>query len=139
VLYEGEMKSSTLIIIAGINGFAATALGAMGSHALGLDARGTALFSQASDFHFIHTLALIGCAWMASQNSSNAIAERWASRASIFFMVGMACFCGSLYWLGIMGAGSIGKYHWITPIGGLAFMAGWLTFAWGGFRVGKTA
>jgi len=131
------MKTSTIITLAGLNGFAATALGAMGAHTLGLNERGVALFSQASEYHFIHTLALIGCAWMASQKSEGGVAARWASRTAIFFLVGIFCFCGSLYWTGAMGAGSLGSYHWITPIGGLAFMGGWLTFAWGGIKTGK--
>jgi len=129
------MKVSTIITLAGLNGFAATALGAMGAHTLGLDERGVALFAQASQYHFIHTLALIGCAWMASLNTGDGGAIRWASRTAIFFLIGMVCFSGSLYWLGIMGAGSLGGYHWITPIGGLAFMGGWLSFAWGGFKM----
>jgi len=128
------MKASTLIAIAAVNGFLATGLGALASHVLGLNDRGAELFSQASDFHFVHTLALFVCAWILHTWQNNGDAGRWASRAAIFFMIGLFCFCGSLYWLGMMGPGSLGAYHWITPIGGLAFMAGWLTLAWAGVK-----
>ena len=122
------MKTATLITIAGMNGFIATGLAAMGSHTLPIAADDMDLFKTAYLFHFIHTFALLACAALVHWG-----AERWGNRAAIFFIVGILCFSVSLYFRAVSGAGSLGNYHWITPIGGLALMAGWLSLAWGGF------
>jgi len=123
-----------MVIIAGVNGLIATAMAAIGSHALDIADSDKGLYQLAYSFHFYHTLAIVGCAALASWGT-----PRWAGRASIFFLVGIFCFSGSLYWRAVMGPGSLGTYHWITPLGGLAFMGGWITFAWGGWVSRKSA
>ena len=49
--------------------------------------------------------------------------------------LGILLFCGTLYWLGLNGSGSLGPLHWLTPLGGLALMAGWALLAAAGWRV----
>jgi uncharacterized membrane protein YgdD (TMEM256/DUF423 family) len=44
------------------------------------------------------------------------------------FVVGIVVFSGSLYLLALTGVRSLGA---ITPLGGLAFLAGWLCLVWG--------
>lgn len=114
------------MIIAGINGFLATGLAAMGTHVFTMDNHSVSLYQQASHFHFIHTTMLIICA-VCAHIFAHQSTVRWVGRAAIFFIIGMACFSGSLYWRAIMGPGSLGNYHWVTPLGGLALMGGWLT------------
>jgi uncharacterized membrane protein YgdD (TMEM256/DUF423 family) len=46
------------------------------------------------------------------------------------FLIGMLLFCGSLYVLVLTGEHYLGV---ITPIGGVAMIAGWLTLAWAVF------
>src|SRR5206468_315594 len=57
---------------------------------------------------------------------------RWPGRAvdaaGWLFVAGIALFCGSLYLFGITGARWLGA---ITPLGGLAFIAGWVSLTWG--------
>lgn len=127
------MKSSSIFTLAGLNGFVATALAAIGSHVLSMSEADKALFETAYVFHFVHTLALIGSAMLAHWG-----APRWGARSAIFFLVGIGCFSVSLYWRAIMGPGSLGMYHWITPLGGLALMGGWLTFTYAGWSLKKT-
>ncbi len=61
----------------------------------------------------------------------------WATRqfdhksfrlAGWFFLSGIAVFSGSLYVLALTGVRGLGA---LTPLGGLAFMAGWGSLAWG--------
>jgi len=129
------MKVSTIISFAGLSGFTATALAAMGSHALPIAADDMDLFQTAYNFHFIHTFALIACALLVRWAKEDETPARWGSRAAIFFLVGILCFSFSLYWRAVLGPGSLGMYHWVTPLGGLALMGGWLTFAYAGLKV----
>jgi uncharacterized membrane protein YgdD (TMEM256/DUF423 family) len=43
-------------------------------------------------------------------------------------------FSGSLYWLSLGGPKILGP---VTPLGGLAFLAGWLLVAWNAFRLAR--
>lgn len=100
--------------------FLGVALGAFGSHALRakltdyyMDVYKTAVLYQ-----FIHALALFVVAWLASQSQDPKIV--WAG---ISFIIGIIFFSGSLYVLCLTGTKWLGA---ITPIGGLAFLAGWM-------------
>ena len=104
-------------IIAAALGALAVMFGAFGAHALRgqLDAVSLQVWHTAVDYHFWHALALLGLA--------GAPASRWRSGGSIAFGVGIVLFCGSLYAL------ALGAPRWIgaiTPIGGLAFITGWI-------------
>lgn len=129
------MKAPTIISLAGISGFAATAIAAMGSHALPIAAEDMDLFKTGYLFHFVHTLAMVACALIVKWSPCDEARPCWGSRAANFFIVGILCFSFSLYWRAVMGPGSLGMYHWVTPLGGLALMGGWLTFAWGGWKL----
>ncbi len=124
------MKSKTILALAGLNGFVATGLAAIGSHAIHFEGKSAALFQQAIEFHFWHALAMIGCAYLSSKNHSKA-----ANISATFFIIGIAGFSCSLYWRAVMGAGSLGSFHWITPIGGLFLMTGWATLVFGALKL----
>ncbi len=124
------MKSKTILALAGLNGFVATGLAAIGSHAIHFEGKSAALFQQAIEFHFWHALAMIGCAYLNSKDNSKV-----ASLSTLFFMIGIIGFSCSLYWRAVMGAGSLGSFHWITPIGGLFLMAGWATLVIGASKL----
>jgi len=47
------------------------------------------------------------------------------------FVAGIVLFSGSLYALALTGTRVLGA---VTPIGGAAFIAGWLAFAWTAWR-----
>jgi uncharacterized membrane protein YgdD (TMEM256/DUF423 family) len=103
-------------VIVAAAGASAVLLGAFGAHALRgvLDARGVQLWHTAVDYHFWHALAL-----------AIAATRRGRARtvASAGFGVGIVLFCGSLY------AMALGAPHWlgaVTPVGGAAFVVGWV-------------
>jgi len=106
-------------------GFAAVALGAFGAHALrsrvGPDLLVT--FETGVRYHMYHALALLACGWAQ---------ERWGSPqiawAAWLFVGGILVFSGSLYVLALSGQRWWGA---VTPLGGLAFLAGWGCLAWG--------
>ncbi|MFM8411743.1 MAG: DUF423 domain-containing protein, partial [Alphaproteobacteria bacterium] len=56
-----------------------------------------------------------------------------AVRAAIAFAVGVAIFSGSLYLLTLTGLRWLGA---VTPIGGVAFIVGWLLLARAALREG---
>jgi uncharacterized membrane protein YgdD (TMEM256/DUF423 family) len=51
--------------------------------------------------------------------------------AGVCFLLGTLLFSGSLYALVLSGVRGLGA---VTPIGGVAFIAGWLCLAWAAVR-----
>ncbi|MFT3929712.1 MAG: DUF423 domain-containing protein [Spongiibacteraceae bacterium] len=112
------------LVIAAINGFLAVALGAFGAHGLKqkLSADMLAVYQTGVQYHFYHTLALFGVALLMLQLPQSALL-RWSAG---LFLIGMIIFSGSLYVLAISGIRWLGA---ITPLGGVAFLAGWALLA----------
>jgi uncharacterized membrane protein YgdD (TMEM256/DUF423 family) len=116
------------VILGGVSGLIAVAAGAFGAHSLRdrLPADLLPTFETGARYHMYHALALILAAWAAS---------RWpgpfATAAGWLFLAGTLIFSGSLYALSLTGARWLGA---ITPIGGLAFIAGWLCLALAAWR-----
>lgn len=113
----------TFLILGGISGFLGVAAGAFGSHALKqrLEPELLAIFEVGARYHIYHTLALLATAWACTRWPGP-----WTSAAGWCFVGGILIFSGSLYLLSLTGARGLGA---ITPLGGLAFMAGWLCLA----------
>lgn len=111
------------LIAGSVSGAIAVMLGAFGAHALRgrLDPAALAVWHTAVDYQFWHALALIAVGTLARIRTSVALRI-----AAISFGAGSVLFCLSLYAL------AMGAPHWtgaITPIGGLAFIVGWLALA----------
>lgn len=99
----------------------AVGMGAFGAHALKgrLDAYSTPVYEKAVFYHFVHALGILIVALMAR---TNAITPAGQARVAWPFLVGILVFSGSLYALAITGMRVLGA---ITPLGGIAFIAGW--------------
>ena len=122
-----QRKTHNWLLYIGISGALAVALGAFGAHALEnlLAPKRAEIFSTASFYHFVHTLALFAVYLLGSTKGWNA-RLLWAGKA---FGIGLFLFCGSLYILatrGLIGAESASWLGAITPLGGLAFILGWI-------------
>ena len=123
------------ILLWGI-GFATIAvlLGAFGAHALKAILTPEKLLSYETGvrYQLIHALALIGLSIYGQQNQSNHFLNKGIEWAAHFFIVGCFLFCGSIYGLALL---SVIHPSWsfilgpITPMGGLAFMLGWASWA----------
>ncbi len=112
--------SRTFFVYGGLFGALAVAMGAFGGHLLKqqLSPEKFAIFEVAARYHMYHALALLGTAWACKQGPGS-----WITAAGYLFAVGIVFFSGSLYLLSLTGANWLGT---ITPVGGLAFVAGWL-------------
>ena len=105
----------------------AVALGAFGAHALKtrLDADLLAVFETGVRYLMFHAFALLAVAWACTRWPGSAInASGW------LFLAGTLLFSGSLYVLSLSGVRWLGA---ITPLGGLAWLAGWACLAWGAY------
>jgi uncharacterized membrane protein YgdD (TMEM256/DUF423 family) len=121
------MKDEKLFVISGaLSGFLAVAAGAFGAHALRpkLSPEQLNVFETAARYQMYHALALLVVAWAAG--------HRPVQVSGWLFIAGTVLFCGSLYALALTGIRWLGA---ITPVGGVAFLLGWLFLAWG-FRTG---
>ena len=115
------------IVLAGVNGLLAVALGAFGAHGLkarlGMLAGGAqrlAGWETASHYHLMHALALGLCAQLVVRGPASGGA---AKVAGFCFLAGIVLFSGSLYAMTLGGMRVLGA---ITPLGGLCFLAGWV-------------
>jgi uncharacterized membrane protein YgdD (TMEM256/DUF423 family) len=115
---------NTWLVVAAVNGFIAVAAGAFGAHGLQgrLDPHSMEIFSKAAQYQMVHALAM-GLAAIAGRRSHSSA----AGLASLFFLVGIILFSGSLYALALTGEHTIG---FVTPFGGLSFLLGWAALAW---------
>jgi uncharacterized membrane protein YgdD (TMEM256/DUF423 family) len=101
----------------------AVAAGAFGAHLLAsrLPPDRLATWETAARYHMYHSLALI---------AAGLIADRWPSpvltAAAWLFLAGILIFAGTVYALALGGPRWLGA---ITPLGGFAFIAGWVLVA----------
>lgn len=109
------------LILGALNGFLAVALGAFGAHGLEgrLSEKAISTWEKAVDYQMFHTMALFvtGLLLAKFQNLSMLSTAGW------MFFAGIILFSGSLY---IYSLTSIKTFAMITPIGGVAFLIGWV-------------
>jgi uncharacterized membrane protein YgdD (TMEM256/DUF423 family) len=109
---------------AAIFGFLSVALGAFGAHSLRniLDEYGKSIYEKAVLYQMFHTVALfaVGVIQYFDKETSFSMAG-WG------FLIGIILFSGSLYLLATTGIKWLGA---ITPMGGVAFLFGWLWLVW---------
>ena len=117
------------LMLAAFFGFTGVALGAFAAHGLKsrLSDQLLAVFHTGVTYQLVHTLALLGVALLATQLQS-----RLVTWAGVCFAVGIVLFSGSLYLLTMSGIAKLGM---ITPIGGVAFLAGWLCLGLAAWRL----
>jgi uncharacterized membrane protein YgdD (TMEM256/DUF423 family) len=112
-------------VAASAAGASAVILGALGAHALHakLSPQMLDVWHVAVQFQFWHALALLACALMRRTHAVHL--------AAVLFALGIVLFCGSLYALALGTPHTVGV---ITPLGGLAFIIGWITLGVGFWR-----
>lgn len=112
------------VAAAAVSGLLAVVFGAFGAHALKarLDDYAMGVFETAVQYHFTHTLALLAVGIIALQYPGVALLRS----SGWLFLCGLLVFSGSLYVLALTGQRWLGA---VTPLGGLAFIAGWACLA----------
>ena len=110
-----------LVGVGAINAALAVAAGAFAAHGLRerLDARSLEVFETGARYHMYHALAMIFAGLLAARTPG------WV------FQGGIVLFSGSLYALALSGVKGLGA---ITPLGGVAFLVGWIWLAVGVLR-----
>jgi uncharacterized membrane protein YgdD (TMEM256/DUF423 family) len=123
------MTPRLAIVTAALLMAAAVALGAFGAHALKARVAPDmlAVWQTGVMYHAWHGMALLllGVLMLHAPDSAALRYAAW------LFIAGVALFAGSLYLLALGAPSSIGI---ATPLGGLAFIAGWITLAVGALR-----
>lgn len=119
------MTASARIFITLGAAFAAAAvvLGAFGAHALKerLAADMLAVYQTAVQYHFWHALGIVAIGIVCALLPESV----WLRAAGWLLVVGVVLFSGSLYALALSGERWLGA---VTPLGGGAFILGWIAF-----------
>lgn len=106
--------------VGALSALISVAAGAFGAHALRarLTPELLAVFETAARYQMYHALGLLAVAWATT---------RWPGALPVWagwlFVAGTVLFSGSLYILALTGTPWWGA---VTPLGGVAFLAGWL-------------
>jgi uncharacterized membrane protein YgdD (TMEM256/DUF423 family) len=113
--------SGAQALLVGVAGASAVILGAFGAHALrGMVAeQALVTWHTGVEYHFWHALALFAAVMGLP-------AGRTRTLTIALFAIGIVLFSGSLYALTLGAPRLVGV---ITPLGGVAFIAGWITAA----------
>jgi uncharacterized membrane protein YgdD (TMEM256/DUF423 family) len=113
----------TFFGLGAVSALVSVAAGAFGAHALRarLTPEYLAVFETAARYQMYHALALLAVAWAV--NRWRGTLPAWAGW---LFVVGTVLFSGSLYALALTTMRWLGA---ITPLGGVAFLAGWICLA----------
>jgi uncharacterized membrane protein YgdD (TMEM256/DUF423 family) len=119
------------ITLGALSGFVAVGAGAFGAHALRerLTADMLEVFKTAVSYQMYHALALVGVGILLARFSVDG--STWMNAAGWLFVAGTLLFSGSLYALSLTDVRWLGA---ITPLGGVAFLVGWLALSIGIWR-----
>jgi uncharacterized membrane protein YgdD (TMEM256/DUF423 family) len=117
------MDARKTLAIAGLLIALATALGAFGAHALKahLPQDKLQVYETAVRYHFLHALGLLAIGVLLRSLDGGLL--RWSAA---LVLAGIVLFSGSLYLLTFGAPRLVGI---VTPVGGLALIAGWILFA----------
>lgn len=112
-------------VLAGV----AVAAGAYGAHGgdSTLSADQTRWIAKAARYQMYHAFALLAVAWAGSHWPAQMLLLQVAGG---LFLAGILCFSGSLYLMAFSGS-SLG---YVTPLGGVSLMLGWLLLAVAAWR-----
>ncbi len=119
------MSADRLFLFLGaLSAAVAVAAGALGAHALQsvLAPQQLAVFETAVRYQMYHALAMCAAAWTIGRFRGRA-----ATLAGALFALGTLLFSGGLYLHSLAGLRAAAM---VVPVGGAAFIAGWLCLAW---------
>ncbi len=110
------------LLLSGVLGATGVLAGAFGAHALRerLEPLLLHTWETAVLYQLVHAVALL---FLAVGIGRGGAAEGWLARAGWSWVAGIVLFSGSLYALALGGPRLLGP---VTPLGGVAFVVGWL-------------
>ncbi|MGL4928769.1 MAG: DUF423 domain-containing protein [Plesiomonas sp.] len=119
--------------LAAISGFFTVAFGAFGAHILSrmLMPEQMMLIQTGLNYQMFHTVAMLAAGIVSLQ-----YAQKQFVYSGLLFALGILLFSGSLYGYALT---QLSMLVWVTPLGGVSFLAGWLTLFTGLLRLRRTA
>lgn len=119
-----NLTAKIFLVIAALFALASIILGTLAAHAPS-ETLIAAMhwFETAMQYHQFHALALLAVGLLAAHWPS-----RWFAAAGILMIAGTLLFSGTLYQRSMLG---FHDFHWLTPWGGWAYLAGWIALAVG--------
>ena len=125
---DAHRAGRLLVALGAASGALAVAFGAFGAHALAEAVTPERLetWRTGATYHLAHALAAVVAGLAAGGGHGRA-----ARAAGRLFLGGTLLFSGSLYALVLTDVSALGL---VTPLGGAAFIAGWLALAWSAWR-----
>lgn len=123
------MTSRFMLIFAAFSGFIVVAFGALGAHVLSksLGSVEMAWIHTGLQYQSFHTLAILGLSVAMQRRISI-----WFYWSSVFLALGTVLFSGSLYLLALS---HLKFWAFVTPVGGVSFLAGWTLMLIGAIRL----
>ena len=106
--------------LAAASGFLAVALGAFAAHGVA-DPQAKEWLRLGSQYQIVHALAVLAAVAIGR------LAGRGAGVTATLFLASAVLFSGSLYAMALGGPRWLGA---VTPLGGAAFLAGWVCLGW---------
>ena len=115
----------TFAWLGALNAFIAVAAGAFGAHGLKsrISAEALVTYETGARYQMYHALALFAVAWLVTRGGNGV---KLAGTGGWLFQAGIVLFSGSLYAYALTGVRS---FALVTPVGGLAFLVGWILVA----------
>jgi uncharacterized membrane protein YgdD (TMEM256/DUF423 family) len=121
----GNAGAKGWIVVAALSAATAIAVGAFAAHGLDLNTeagrKARDWLQTGSQYEMIHALAILAVASLSGRLNG-----KLAVTAQVLFLLGSVLFPGALYSLAFNGPRWFGA---VAPIGGLAFIAGWISLA----------
>ncbi len=114
------MRPRIFVAVAGLTGAVSVGADAAARHLLAGDAYRLDLAMTSARYGLIHAAALLAIAAWQDRNGSGF----WLGTAGWLFVAGIGLFCGSL---DLIAAGAPHGFAMLTPWGGTAFIAGWIS------------
>jgi uncharacterized membrane protein YgdD (TMEM256/DUF423 family) len=120
----GRSRSQFFLALGTAFAGSGVAAGAFGAHALKgiLDVPMLQAFETATRYQMYHAFGLCIVSWAIDRYP-----EQRLEHTGWLFTIGILLFSGSLYVVSLAGIRWLGA---VTPIGGLAFLAGWALLGW---------
>ncbi|MCC5913698.1 MAG: DUF423 domain-containing protein [Balneolaceae bacterium] len=121
------MTSKSLLITGSIFMALAVGFGAFGAHIVQdmLSPDRFEVYQTGVEYHFYHAIGLLILGLLARGGDRP---TTWIGRSGICFVIGILIFSGSLYFLTLTDTSWLGM---VTPLGGIAFILGWIFLAIG--------